>query len=113
MTTRRGDGVQVGHRILRNHANGVAAQLNHPLFACVGDVLAIEQDLSAGHLPVRGQESDCGKCRGGFSGPRLAYDGYGFTRHDGQVRVADRLDIAAAGFEGDGEVEDFEQGRGS
>ena len=58
------DRVEVGHRVLRHHADGVAAQVDHRAARrrCVMSV-AVEQDLAAGDPAVAGQQADDGRAR--------------------------------------------------
>jgi hypothetical protein len=52
------DRIEVGHRVLGHHADGVAAQFDHPLFGRVRDVFAVQQDLSPRDPAVGGQQAD-------------------------------------------------------
>ena len=103
-------GVEVTHRVLGDEADAGPAQL-HPLpGGQVGDVAAVELDLSARDLAGAGQQADDGGGGRGLTGAGLADDGDGLAGVDGQVRAAHGGDDAGRGGEGDLQVRDLEQG---
>ena len=55
--------VQRGHRLLEDHRDLVAADLPHPRFADRREILALEPDGAAAHLPHRRQQSHHGQRR--------------------------------------------------
>ena len=104
------DGVQVTHRVLGDEADAGSAQLHPLLGGQVGDVAAVELDLSARDLAGAGQQADDGGGGRGLTGAGLADDGDGLAGVDGQVRAAHGGDDAGRGGEGDLQVRDLEQG---
>ena len=50
------NGVQGGHRLLKNHRNLIAADFVHFLFGALGQVLAFKEDLAAVDIAVSVQE---------------------------------------------------------
>ncbi len=71
--------VQVGHGVLRDHADVAAAEFDHPLLRRMGDVLAVEQDLSRRDAPVVRQQTDGGQRRRRLSRTGLPHNGDGLA----------------------------------
>ena len=106
----REHGIERGHRLLKNHADAVAA--NRPQRARVelDEIAPVEQDLPADDAAGRiGDQAQDRQCRDRFSATGLPDDRDGLSRIDREAHVVDGLDDVAGAEETGPQVADVEK----
>jgi hypothetical protein len=98
--------VEVGHRVLGDHADHVAADGSHGLVARGGDVEIADHDGAAGDAAVLGEQPVHGRGKGGLARAGLADDRDGLPGRHVEADMADRFHRALGGREGDGQIPD-------
>ena len=101
-------GVQRGQRILKDHGDLRAADLEHLLFGEVGDIAAVEDDLAGVDSAADGQQTHDGLVRDGLAGAGLAHDGQRLALLQVEAHAANRLYDATVGVNGNVHVLDFQ-----
>ena len=103
--------VERGHRLLKDHADAVAAQLLHVGFAERIEIGAFKPDYAIGHAHMRFRQKahDCA-CRKRFAGAAFADEADDFTGVDGQCQVLQGVRAVGALWQRDLQVFDFENG---
>ena len=92
--------IEIGHRVLRNQADAVAADANKLAVRQVCDVTAIEGDGATGDFTITGQQPQRGVDSGGLTRAGLADNGDRLTGENLQVDVMHHIGqrfTAAAG----------------
>ena len=105
--------IERGHRLLIDHRDLRAAQLAQLLLAHRGHVAALEPDLAGHDAAVLAQVLHDGERHGRLAAARFADDADRLARHDGQVEVDHRGDLARAREVGDAQILAFQNGRRS
>ena len=105
--------VQRRHRILEDEADVGTAHLAHLGGGQAGDLLPIEEDITAGDTPRRAQQIDDGITNGGLTGPGLTHHAEDLAFFDGKGEILDRGHHTATGWIFDPQIPDFKQGHDS
>src|SRR5262249_42911797 len=100
--------VEAALRLLEDHGDAVAADVDHLALAKLEQVLPAKPDL-AGHNPARGLNEPHDRQRGdALAAARLADDAQRLTLPQGDIDAVDGLDRAFLGREMRAQVFDFE-----
>ena len=102
------DGRERRHRVLEHRADGLAADLRHPLVRQADELIAVQPHRS-GHLGVFGQQADDGHRTGRLARTRFADERDDLSGIDVKVHPAHGADRIGVGREGDGQVAHLEQ----
>jgi hypothetical protein len=99
--------VQRRHRLLVDHGDLRAADLSQLLLVHGRHVAALEKNLPAGDAAVAAEILHDGERHGRLAAAGLADNAVRLARHEFQVEIDDRGDLAGAGKVRDGEVPTF------
>ena len=107
----RQDGVERGHRVLKDHGHPVPPYLPHLRLAHRRDIRAVQQDLSAADLsdPIR-QEPENAQRGCGFARAGLAHQPQCLPSPQRQIHAVDSVDGPVMGFVLHMQISDLQQG---
>lgn len=83
------DRIQSHHRVLKDHADLVAANGAHLIVIAINKILSFENDLARVYVSWLRYQFDDGESKYRFPCPRLADDTKPFTFVDGEADIAD------------------------
>jgi hypothetical protein len=101
--------VERRHRVLEDGGDAFAAQLLEPCLRHADDVLARKIDVASGLFGIGGQEADDRIDKRRFPATRFADDADDFAFADAERNIAQCLQCAAPGAEGDGKPGNIEK----